>query len=145
MGEDGKAYTVNIEQGIFGIITDVNPEDDPVIYEVLTTPRELIFSNILIKDDTPYWLNMGKDLPDEGTNHSGKWKLGKKNNEGKEIKHAHKNARYTIRIQELENADPQLDDPNGVPVSGIIYGGRDSDTSVPVYQSLDWIHGLSIM
>ena len=144
MGEDGKAYTVNIEQGIFGIITDVNPEDDPVIYEVLTTPRELIFSNILVKDDTPYWLNMGKDLPDEGTNHSGKWKLGKKDKEGKEIKHAHKNARYTVRIQELENADPKLDDPNGVPISGIIYGGRDSDTSVPVYQSLNWVHGVFI-
>ncbi len=144
MGEDEKAYAVNIEQGIFGIITDVNPKDDPVIYEVLTSPRELIFSNILIKDDAPFWLNMGKELPDEGINHSGKWKLGKKNNEGKEIAHAHKNARYTIRIQELENADPNLNDPNGVPISGIIYGGRDSDTSVPVYQSLDWIHGVFI-
>ena len=142
MGEDGRAYTVNIEQGIFGIITDVNPKDDPVIYEVLTTPRELIFSNILIKDDTPFWLNMGKDLPDEGINHSGKWKSGNKDKEGKEIVHAHKNARYTVRIQELENADPKLDDPDGVPISCIIYGGRDSDTSVPVYQSLNWIHGV---
>ena len=144
MNEEGIAYTVNIEQGIFGIITDVNPEDDPVIYEVLTTPRELIFSNILIKDDTPFWLNMGKDLPDEGINHSGKWKSGNKDKEGKEIAHAHKNARYTVRIQELENADPKLDDPDGVPISGIIYGGRDSDTSVPVYQSLNWVHGIFI-
>ena len=144
MNEEGIAYTVNIEQGIFGIITDVNSEDDPVIHEVLNTPRELIFSNILVKDDTPFWLNMGKDLPDEGVNHSGEWKLGNKDKEGKDIAHAHKNARYTVRIHELENADPKLNDPDGVPISGIIYGGRDSDTSVPVYQSLDWIHGVFI-
>jgi len=55
---------------------------------------------------------------------------------------AHKNARYTVRIQELENADPKLHDPEGVPVHGVIYGGRDSDTSVPVYQSFDWAHGV---
>jgi len=57
---------------------------------------------------------------------------------------AHKNARYTIRLSELKNVDPKLYDPEGVPVSGIIYGGRDSDTSVPVYQSFDWAHGMFI-
>ncbi|MBN1699799.1 MAG: phosphoenolpyruvate carboxykinase (GTP) [Spirochaetales bacterium] len=139
------AYAVNIEQGIFGIITDVNPEDDPLIYETLTTPRELIFSNVLVKDGVPYWINMGRELPSEGMNHYGEnWRLGDKDREGKQIGHAHKNARYTMRIQELENADPNLDNPEGVPVSGVIYGGRDSDTSVPVYQSLNWVHGVFI-
>jgi len=57
---------------------------------------------------------------------------------------AHKNARYTIRINELDNADPKADDPNGVPISGFIYGGRDSDTSVPVLQALSWAHGVYI-
>jgi len=141
---DGNASTVNIEQGIFGIIEDVNPVDDPVIYKTLTTPRELIFSNILIKDKTPYWLGMGKDLPEEGDNFSGSWKKGNKDAKDKEISPAHKNARYTVRINELENADPKLHDPSGVPISGIIYGGRDSDTSVPVYQSFDWEHGVYI-
>jgi phosphoenolpyruvate carboxykinase (GTP) len=143
-GENGKAYAVNIEQGIFGIIEDVNPVDDPLIYKTLTTPRELIFSNVLVNNDVPYWLGMGKDIPEDGTNFSGQWNKGKKDANGKEILPAHKNARYTIRLSELENVDTALNDPEGVPISGFIYGGRDSDTSVPVYQSFDWDHGVFI-
>lgn len=143
-GDNGAAYAVNIEQGIFGIIEDVNPIDDPLIYKTLTTPRELIFSNILINDNTPYWLGMGKELPKKGYNHSGEWKLGDKDSSGNEVLPAHKNARYTVRISDLENVDNNLHNPDGVPVSGIIYGGRDSDTSVPVYQCLDWTHGVFV-
>ena len=58
---------------------------------------------------------------------------------------AHKNARYTISLKTLANLDPKFDDPQGVPVGGIIYGGRDSDTSVPVQQSFDWAHGIITM
>ncbi len=143
-GEDGTAYAVNVESGMFGIIQDVNPEDDPVIYKVLTTPRELIFSNVLIKEDVPYWLGMGKELPKEGHNFLGEWKEGKKGPDEKEVPPAHKNARYTIRINELDNADEKADDPNGVSVGGFIYGGRDSDISVPVFQSLSWSHGVYV-
>jgi phosphoenolpyruvate carboxykinase (GTP) len=143
--DDGTCHAVNIEQGIFGIITDVNPKDDPFIYEVLTTPRELIFSNVLINNGKAYWLNMGQELPDKGMNHfSENWKLGNKDKEGKAVEHAHKNARYTVRINELSNADPNLHNPDGVPIRGVIYGGRDSDTSVPVFQSLSWDHGVYI-
>lgn len=143
-GNDGQAYAVNVEQGVFGIIQDVNPKDDPIIYQALTTPRELIFSNVLIKDDVPYWLGMGQELPKEGENFSGKWQDGKRDAKGNRIGPAHKNARYTIRISELENADSKLHAPEGVPVSGFIYGGRDSDTSPPVYQSLSWAHGVFV-
>jgi phosphoenolpyruvate carboxykinase (GTP) len=142
---DGTCHAVNIEQGIFGIITDVNPKDDPYIYEVLTTPRELIFSNVLVNKGKAYWLNMGQELPNDGMNHfSDNWKLGDKDKNGKVVEHAHKNARYTIRMNELSNVDPNLHDPDGVPISGIIYGGRDSDTSVPVFQSLSWEHGVYV-
>jgi len=141
-GEDGIAYAVNVEQGIFGIIQDVNSVDDPLIYQALTTPRELIYSNVLLKDNTPYWLGMGDDIPGEGFNYSGEWSKNDKDPEGNEIFAAHKNARYTIRIQELENSDPKLHEPDGVPISGIIYGGRDSDTNPPVLQSLGWEHGV---
>ncbi len=141
--EEGYARAVNVEQGIFGIIQDVNPIDDPLIFKSITTPRELIFSNVLIKDKKPYWLGMGQELPKEGINYSGEWKQGNKR-DGKEILAAHKNARYTIRINELENVDERADDPEGVRVRGFIYGGRDSDTSVPVLQSLSWAHGVYI-
>ena len=144
VGEDGIPYTVNVEQGIFGIIENVNPVDDPVIYHALVTPRELIFSNVLIVDGKPYWLGMGQEIPGKGENYIGEWKEGVKGNDGKEVPFANKNARYTIRISELENIDPKADDPNGVPVQGIIYGGRDSDTSPPVVESLSWAHGVFI-
>ena len=141
---DGIVKAVNVEQGIFGIIQDVNESDDPLIYKALTTPREVIFSNVLINNANPYWLGMGVETPDEGVNFSGEWFKGKKDANGKEIDLAHKNARYTVRINELDNADVKADDPNGVVVEGIVYGGRDSDTTVPVVESLDWGHGVLI-
>lgn len=144
IGADGRTYATNVEQGIFGIIEDVNPIDDPLIYETLTTPREVIFSNILVKDNSPYWLGMGQVLPKDGVNYSGDWTLGKKDETGAEIKPAHKNARYTIKIKDLANADANLDNPEGVPVSGIIYGGRDYDVSPPVVESLSWSHGVFV-
>lgn len=142
--DDGYAHTVNIERGLFGIIKDVSPKDDPVIYNALTTPRETIFSNVLVKDSQPYWIGMGKDHPGEGINYSGEWYDGKKCKDGNLILHAHPNARYTLRINELGNADPKLEEPDGVPVEGIFYGGRDSDTMPPVLESLNWGHGIFI-
>ncbi len=140
--EDGYAHSVNIERGIFGIIKDVNAKDDPVIFDALTTPRETIFSNVFVKDGKPYWIGDGRKIPDEGFNFSGNWNKGKKDIDGREIPLAHPNARYTIRIEELNNADPNLHNPDGVPVHGILYGGRDSDTMPPVIESLDWEHGV---
>ncbi|HPC37014.1 MAG TPA: phosphoenolpyruvate carboxykinase (GTP) [Candidatus Marinimicrobia bacterium] len=144
VSDDKNCRAVNIESGIFGIIADVNPIDDALIYRCLTTPRELIFSNVLVKDGKPYWLGMGCETPDSGINHSGEWFKGKKDANGKEIPLAHKNARYTMRLSELENLDPRADDPNGVPISAIIYGGRDSDTNPPILQARDWLHGVML-
>jgi phosphoenolpyruvate carboxykinase (GTP) len=138
----GKVYGANAESGIFGIIQDINEKDDPVIYKALTTPREVIFSNVLISDGVPYWLGDGRQHPARGTNHSGEWFAGKKDEGGTVIPPAHKNARYTISQRELENCDPNLDNPDGVPISGIIYGGRDSDISVPCEEAFDWNHGV---
>ncbi len=70
---DGKLKAVNAEAGIFGIIQNITPTDDPTIYKVLTTPGEVIFSNILVKNKKPYWLGMDCGLPKEGINFSGKW------------------------------------------------------------------------
>ncbi len=139
--DDGTLHAVNVEQGIFGIIQDVNPRDDPLIYKALTTPRELILSNVLVVDGKPYWLGMGQELPEKGINYSGEWFKGKRGPDREEIPPANKNARYTIRLCELDNLDEKAEDPEGVPVSGFIFGGRDSDTSPPVAQSLSWGHG----
>lgn len=139
---DGKVYGANAESGIFGIIQDVNEKDDPVIFKALTTPREVIFSNVLVNNGVPYWLGDGRKSPQEGINHSGAWFEGMKDREGNVIPLAHKNARYTISQTELDNCDPNLDNPSGVLISGIIYGGRDSNISVPCEQAFDWVHGV---
>ena len=136
------ARAVNVECGIFGILQGINPKDTPLLYKVLTSPGEVIFSNVLVKDGKPYWLDMGCELPEDGINFSGKWWKGKTDENGNEIPPAHKNARYTISLKVLENCDPELDNPMGVELSGIIYGGRDSKAYVPVQQSFSWEHGI---
>jgi len=141
--KNGRMRTVNVEKGIFGIIQDVNPQNDPVIYEPLTKPNEVIFSNVLVdKNKKPWWLGMGCELPKEGVNHAGKWKEGMTDATGAKITASHKNARYCLNIADLSNMDPLIDDPEGIPVGGIIYGGRDSDTWVPVEQAFDWNEGI---
>ena len=139
---DSVARAVNVEAGIFGIIKDVNPVDDTTIYDVLHKPGEIIFSNVLVNDGKPYWLGMGNETPKEGTNFSGKWQEGKKDENGIEITFAHKNARYAVKLSALENCDPELENPLGVEVRGIMYGGRDTKAYVPVQQSFDWEHGI---
>ncbi len=137
-----KVYAVNVERGIFGIIKDVNPENDPLIWEALNKEGEVIFTNVLVKDGIPFWQGGKGKPPEEGINFSGKWYKGKLDAQGKEIPFAHLNARYTIRLNALRNCDSELDNPEGVLVKGIIYGGRDSDTWPPVFESFDWAHGV---
>lgn len=139
---DGECRAVNAEAGIFGIIQNINPNDDPVIHKVLDTPGEVIFSNILVKDGKPYWLGMDEKVPKEGLNFSGEWHEGKTDKKGAKIPHAHKNARYAVALRALENVDPELDNPKGVKLSGIMYGGRDAKSYVPVQESFNWEHGI---
>ncbi len=138
----GVMYAANVEQGIFGIIEDVNAKDDPVIYKALNTPGEVIFGNVLINDGKPYWIGMGQELPEKGVNFTGQWHKAKTDKDGKPVPASHKNARYTIRLSALANLDKQADNPDGVPVGGIIYGGRDSDTLVPIEQAFTWDEGI---
>lgn len=139
---DGVIRAVNMESGIFGIIHSVNSENDPVIFQALTTPGEVIFSNVLINNGVPYWGGMKKDIPDKGVNFLGEWFEGKKDKQGKEIPCSHKNARYTLKLNELNNIDSKANNPDGVPVKAIFYGGRDSDTTIPIVESLTWAHGV---
>ncbi len=144
---DGEFRGVNVEQGIFGIIKDVNAEDDPVIFDNLMLEQETIFSNVLRgPDNSPYWLGSGLDTPKKGDNHSGKdWFEGKKDAKGNEIPVAHGNARYTMRLDYLKNFDKKgFEAKQGVTVEGILYGGRDSDTCVPVEESATWEDGILI-
>jgi len=139
----GEVRAVNVEKGMFGIMQGVNSKDDAIIWKTLHTPGEIIFSNVLVtKEKGVCWIGKDGEVPKQGVNHSGEWTPGKKDAEGKEILPSHKNARFTIGLKLLENLDPRLNNPDGVVVSGIIYGGRDSDTLVPVEESFSWQHGI---
>ncbi len=140
---DGNVHAVNVEAGIFGIIEGINPTNDPLQWDALTKPVELIFSNVLVTEENEvFWNGKPGVRPKSGVNFSGEWHEGKTDSVGKEILPSHKNARFTFRLDILPNVDAHLHDPLGVEVKGIIYGGRDSDTSVPVEESFDWVHGI---
>ncbi len=138
-----KIRAVNPEKGIFGIIRDVSSKDDPIIWEVLNRPGEIILSNVLVTESGDiYWIGKDGQVPTSGFNHSGKWMMGGKDNEGNEISPSHRNARFTLDMKLLKNLDLKANHPDGVIIGGIIYGGRDSDTLVPVEESFNWVHGI---
>lgn len=144
--KEGVLRAVNPENGIFGIIQGVNPEDDHLIWKTLHSPGEIIFSNVLVtEEESVFWIGKAGEEPKKGFHHSGEWTLGKRDAEGIEISLSHPNARFTLDLKLLENRDSELDSPEGVVIGGIIYGGRDSDTKVPVEESFDWIHGVITM
>ncbi|HYA03203.1 MAG TPA: phosphoenolpyruvate carboxykinase (GTP) [Syntrophobacteria bacterium] len=136
---DGVVYAANVEHGIFGVIKDVNPVDDPYIYGLLVKSGEIIFSNILDSDGRSYWQGMGDvQIPLRGHNHSGSWWRGKRDEGGKLIALSHDNARFTVGLAGIEN----FDQIQVVPCEGIIYGGRSAKRPVPVSQSYGWVHGV---
>ncbi len=139
----GKIRAVNVEKGIFGIMEGINSTDDPLPWTALHSTGEIIFSNVLVTEDkNVYWTGKDVECPKKGVNYSGEWFLGKRDADGKEIPPSHKNARFAFDLNILDNVCPTLNDPKGVVVSGMIYGGRDSDTWVPVEESFDWVHGV---
>lgn len=134
---DGVARAANPEVGMFGIVDGINPKDDPEIYEILTSPdSEVIFSNVLLMDNGEVWWKGKVGEPGKGINYAGEWWPGKDNVP------SHPNSRFTTFIKYLKTLDPRIDDPLGVPVGGMIFGGRDSDTLPPVEEAFDWIHGI---
>lgn len=141
--KEGEVHAVNVEKGMFGIIQGINSKDDPIQWKALHTPGELIVSNVLVTPERgAHWIGKDGEIPSKGYNHSGEWHKGKKDEKGNEITVSHPNARFTLSLENLENLDKALHDPDGVAVGGMVYGGRDSDTWVPVEESFDWTHGI---
>lgn len=140
---EGKVIAVNVEQGMFGIIQGINSKDDPIQWHALNNPNQVIFSNVLMTPEGGvHWTGKDGEAPLGGENSSGAWTKGKVDANGKEIPCSHPNARFTLNLHSLENLDPAIDDPKGVEVGGVVYGGRDSDTSVPLEESFNWEHGV---
>jgi phosphoenolpyruvate carboxykinase (GTP) len=147
IAEDGTMRAINPENGIFGIVADVNREGDPYLMKCLREPgTEVIWSNVLIDDKgVPHWTNNGEVNPDKGFNFQGDWFKGKQDANGKEIPISHPNSRCTLRCEAIENYDNKSgQSPAGVPIKVITYSGRDADTMPPVWAGKSPDHGVVI-
>jgi len=144
--KDGILRAINPEKGIFGIVEDVNREGDPYLMDCLRGDgTEVIWSNVLIKDDVPHWIGNGEEAPDSGINFQGKWFKGKTDADGKPVPMSHKNSRCTLLASAIANHATALsEDPQGAPVSVITYSGRDSDTMPPVWVARNSDEGVVI-
>ncbi|BAB66087.1 phosphoenolpyruvate carboxykinase [Sulfurisphaera tokodaii str. 7] len=134
---NGVARAVNPEIGVFGIIQGINSKDDPIIWEVLHKPNEVIFSNVLMTEDGyVYWEGSDDKRPERGINYEGFWS----NDMNKPA--SHPNARFTVPLTAFKNLDENYDNPDGVEIEGIIFGVRDYDTLIPVVEAFSCSHGI---
>jgi phosphoenolpyruvate carboxykinase (GTP) len=135
IAEDGSIRSVNPENGIFGIVEDVNLEGDPMLMKVLRQPgHEVIWSNVLVDDDgVPHWVGNGEAHPSKGVNFQGEWETGKTDDKGNPVPLSHPNSRCTLVSSCLDNYSPEAENPDGVLTRVFTYSGRDSDTMPPVW------------
>ena len=146
-GEDGRLYAINPENGFFGVAPGTNAKSN---YNALaSTMKNTIFTNVALNnaDNTVWWEGLDKNPPVDAT----EWKGAKVNGveftaeidpaTGKNKKLAHPNSRFTAPAINCPCVSPEFNNPKGVPVSAIIFGGRRASTTPLVYQSFDWVHG----
>ena len=143
IGKDGRLYAINPEAGFFGVAPGTNAKSNFNALE--STKKNTIFTNVAhnLTDNTVWWEGLDKNPPEDTI----EWTGGKVN--GKEFiaeggKLAHPNSRFTAPAINCPCLSKEFNNPDGVPVSAIVFGGRRAKTAPLVYQSFDWAHGVFV-
>ncbi len=133
---DGQLRAINPENGYFGVVPGTNWKSNPVAMQCMQ--RDTIYTNVALTPDGDVWWE-GKDgLPPDNCID---WKGNPWTPQSKE-KAAHANSRFAAPMTNNPQLSPAVNDPAGVPISAIIFGGRRPDTMPLVYQAFDWVHGV---
>jgi phosphoenolpyruvate carboxykinase (GTP) len=136
IGNDGRLYAVNPENGYFGVVPGTSYASNPNAMRAIE--RDTLFTNVaLTNDGDVWWEGKDGDPPREAID----WKGNPWTPDSKE-KAAHPNSRFAVPMRNNPVLDPEVEQPAGVPISAIIFGGRRSDTMPLVFQANDWRHGV---
>ena len=139
IGDDGRLWAINPENGFFGVAPGTNMKSNP--NALISTQKDTIFTNVVhnLDENTVWWEGLDKNPPKNALD----WK-GNKWDPESGVKGAHPNSRFTAPAINCPCISSEFDNPEGVPVTAIVFGGRRAKTAPLVYQSRDWDNGVFV-
>ena len=145
IGEDGRLWAVNPENGFFGVAPGTNSKSNP--NALATTQRDTIFTNVVhdLDNNTVWWEGLNDNPPSNAIDWRGnKWDISMYNKNDKSTCGAHPNSRFTAKATNCPCLSSEFNNPKGVPISAIVFGGRRAKTAPLVYQSTSWQNGTFV-